>query len=267
MRLVERAAAPVAVVPLGDVAPAELQRIERILDEDFAASAVVLPRVPLPEESYCRERQQYDADVLLETLFLHQPERCLRVIGVADADLFVRGRTFVFGYAHLTDGMAIYSVTRLRESFYGRDEDLSQLAERVRRAAVHELGHTFGSPHCGDGGCVMHPVSHVDTLDALSTAYCASCRERVARGLDTPPWSARGRWDRGLAFLRRRDFMRAAEWLTHAAQCAPLDASIHHDLGVALLGLGERSRARAALRRALQLTPADAVETGLMVTG
>ena len=115
MGLVERAAAPVAVVPLGDVAPVEVRLMERILEEDFAAPAVVLPRVPFPGESFCAERGQYDADVLLESLFLQQPERCLRVVGVADADLFIRGRTFVFGYAHLTDARIVCRAASIAE--------------------------------------------------------------------------------------------------------------------------------------------------------
>jgi archaemetzincin len=251
----ERAAAPVAVLPLGDIQTPELRRLERVLDEEFHAPAVMLPRAPLPDDAWCGARAQFDADIVLESLFARRPERCLRVIGVADCDLYIRGRTFVFGYAHLTDGMAVYSIHRLHESFYGRRDNVRLLESRVRRAAVHELGHTFGAPHCEDATCVMHAVSQVETLDALGVEYCESCRAQVAEGLVTPPWSARGRWERGLAFLRRRDYGHAVKWLEHAARLAPFDGALHHDLAVALLGLGDRVRARQALKRARELQP------------
>jgi archaemetzincin len=239
--LLERAAAPIAIVPLGEVDPIEIARLEHVLDESFGAPAVVLPGMTLPEEAWSPERKQFDADLILEELFARLPERCLRVVGVSEVDLFIHGRTFVFGYAHLTDGMALYSLARLRESFYGRTEDAARLDERVRRAAVHEVGHTFGVSHCPSRACVMHAVSHVETLDELVVRYCARCRGRVGDGLVTAPWSARSRRDRGLAFLRRHDYRRAVVELRHAFACSPLDAALKRTLDFALAAAGVSS--------------------------
>jgi archaemetzincin len=233
-----RAAAPVAIIPFDEVGRDEISRLEHILDETFGAPAVVLPPVPLAGDAFDPERRQYDADKLLDELFARLPERCLRVVGLTAADLYIRGRTFVFGYAHLTDGMAIYSLARLREQFHGRTDDPALLDGRVRRAAIHEIGHTFAVPHCDDPGCVMHPVTHVETLDALEVGYCEDCHGRVAAGLTTPPWSARGRCDRAFAFLRRRAYRRAVVELQHAVACSPLDPSLRRALDFALAAAG-----------------------------
>lgn len=254
------AAAPFAIQPLGEVPFTELRALERILSGSFGAKAVVLAPVAMPREAYAPGRGQHDADLLLDQLFGRLPERCLRVVGVTEADLFIAGRTFVFGYAHLTDGMAIYSLARLRESFYGRPPDDDALARRTRRAVVHEVGHTFGASHCDDARCVMHSVTHVETLDALVPEYCDHCRPRVESGLVTAPWSARGRWERGLAWLRRRVYVRAVEALEHAVSCAPLEPSYHHDLGVARLASGDRDGAHAAFSRATELRSEQAPE-------
>ncbi len=209
-----RAAAPIAIQPLGDVPLAQLRLLDRILERTFDAATVVLRPIALPAAAYSSERGQHDADHLLDLLFPRLPERCLRVVGVTEADLFISGRTFVFGYAHLTDGMAVYSLARLRESFYGRASDEPVTAGRVLRAVVHEVGHTFGVPHCEDSRCVMRAVSHLETLDALATRYCASCREQVRGGLALAPWSARGRWERELSLTRRLEWGHAE---AHAA--------------------------------------------------
>ena len=208
-RLQRRAAAPIAVQPFGPVARDQLRLLDRILRDELHASSVILPPRPLPEAARVVERNQLDADRLLDELFAILPERCLRILGVTEADLFVPGRTFVFGYAHLTDGVAIYSLNRLCERFYGRAEDPSRLASRVRRAVVHELGHTFGVPHCEGPTCVLRAVTQVDTLDALVPTYCATCAERVQRGLEVAPWSPRGRRERALSWLRRGEPARA----------------------------------------------------------
>jgi archaemetzincin len=249
------AAAPIAVQPLGDVPLDQLRLLERILSDAFGAAAVVLRPEPVPARAWSPVRRQHDADVLLDELFARLPERCLRIVGVTDADVYIGGRTFVFGYAHLTDGMALYSLHRLREGFYGRVETTERLTDRVLRAVVHELGHTFGAPHCEDAGCVMRAVSHVETLDALAPRYCAGCHHRVRTGLAVAPWSARGRWERGLAWLRRRDYRRAVRSLEHAVRSAPLDPAYHHDLGVARLAAGDHDGARGAFRRSLELEP------------
>jgi archaemetzincin len=246
------AAAPIAVVPFGPVAPRQLRLATRVLGRVFSAPTIITAEQPLPA-SALSTRGQYDADVLLELLHRQLPERCLRVVGVTEADLYVVGRTFVFGYAHLTDGMAVYSTARLCEGYYGRPVDASLLARRVLRTLAHEIGHTFGVPHCETDTCLMRSVSFVDTLDALPVRFCSACRPRVERGLAVAPWSARGRWERGMAWLRRRDFVRAALAFEHAVRSAPLESAYHHSLGVARLGLGDELGARRALQRATEL--------------
>jgi len=177
----------------------------------------------------------------------------MRVVGVLDADMFAAGRTFVFGYAHLRDGMAVYSLARLRQEFYGCPADVELLRWRTYRAVAHELGHTFGNPHCEDMDCVMHPVSHIETLDALSPIYCASCMQRTRKGLQVSPISAEGRFQRGGAYLRRRQLERAARAYRDAVTLSPGEARYHNDLGVALLSLGQREDARRAFGRATDL--------------
>jgi archaemetzincin len=252
-----RAAAPIAVQPLGEVAVDQVSLLERIFERAFAAPTVVLPSLRLPESAFVRERGQWDADQLLEMLFARLPERCLRVVGVTEADLFIQGRTFVFGYAHLADGMALYSVHRLRESFYGRLEDPRRTRTRVLRAVVHELGHTFGAPHCREA-CVMRSVSHVESLDELPASYCGGCRARVREGLTVEPWSVRGRFERASAFARRGEWPRCAAELEHAARCAPREPRLHRELAMARLAAGDRDGARAALRQAIEIEAAPA---------
>jgi archaemetzincin len=247
-----RAAAPIAVQPFGEVSSTPLEHVRRLIARELGASSVILPPREVPRRSYSPERGQHDAEVLLDELFDALPERCLRVIGVTEADLFIGGRTFVFGYAHLSDGMALCSLARLRESYYGRVPDDARLEARLRRAVVHELGHTFGVPHCEDN-CVMHSVTHVESLDDLTAEYCELCRVRVERGLLIEPWSAHGRRERGLSWLRRGRPGRAAELLEHAIRCAPLEPALHHDLASARLATGDRAGAKLALRRAIEL--------------
>jgi archaemetzincin len=247
------AAAPVALLPFGEVPADELRFLDELMGAAFGADTLVLDALETPRHAYSVSRAQYDADLLLDELFAKLPDRCMRIVGVTQADLYVSGRTFVFGYAHLSDGVSVYSSARFREEFYGRRRDLGRQRARVCRAVIHEMGHTFGNPHCTDPRCVMHPVTHIETLDALAPWYCESCHERVRGGLTVAPWSARGRWERGMALLRRREFARAAAMFEHAVRCAPNEPRYYNDLGIALLSAGDRQGARIAFQRAAEL--------------
>ena len=253
MRATRRAPGPVAIQPLGAVAIGDLRFLEEVVQALLGARAIVLPELALEASYFDAGRRQWDADRLLDLLFSRLPDEAMRILGVLDADMFAAGRTFVFGYAHLRDGVGVYSLARLREEWYQRPIDQTQLHARVYRAVAHEVGHTFGNPHCETPGCVMGAVSHVESLDALGPSYCPECMRRVRRGLTVAPSSAEGKFQRAGALLRRKMPRRAVDAYREATAKAPLEARYHNDLGVALLGLGDRVDARAAFHRAADL--------------
>lgn len=253
MRATRRAPAPIAVLPLGPVPVAELDLIEEVQGVLLGARSQRLPEQAIPSSCFDRPRGQYDADKLLELLFDKLPDTSMRIVGVLDADMYAAGRTFVFGYAHLRDGVAVYSVARLREEWYGRVADVERQRERSYRALAHELGHTFGNPHCEQPECVMHAVSQIESLDALSPSYCCACLRRVRRGLLVAPTSAEGLFLRAGALLRRHYLPRAIELYREASRKAPLEPRYFNDLGVALLAGADRDGARAAFHRATEL--------------
>jgi archaemetzincin len=54
------------------------------------------------------------------------------------------------------------------------DEEL--LIERLKKEAIHELGHTFGLIHCRDPLCVMHSSTYVEDIDQKSQHLCFNCK-------------------------------------------------------------------------------------------
>ncbi len=243
----------VAILPLNSVSQTELNFAEKTLREQFNVDVRIMDECPLPSSYFDRGRGQWDADRLLELLFDMLPNDCSRIVGVLASDMFAAGRTFVFGYAHLRDGVAVYSTARLQEEWYGRAGDLKLQQSRSFRCIVHEVGHTFGNPHC-EGRCVMHSVCHVDSLDALEPTYCDACARRVKLGVKVLPDTAEGYFLRAGALLRRRYLPRSIEMYRKAAEKAPLEPRYHNDLGVALLSAADREGARKAFARATELS-------------
>ncbi|MEW6749611.1 MAG: archaemetzincin family Zn-dependent metalloprotease [Candidatus Latescibacterota bacterium] len=126
-------------------------------------------------------RRQYWSTAILRRLEEVQPPGTDRVLGVADVDLFIPILTFVFGEALLDRPPAIISTHRLRPSFYGLPPDPALAAERARREAVHELGHTFGLVHCADHACVMRASRVADEIDLKGPGFCRTCTRALHR--------------------------------------------------------------------------------------
>ena len=100
------------------------------------------------------------------------------LLGVLSCDLYIPILTFVFGEAQLKGPCAVVSLFRLRQKFYGLQEDEELLMNRLLKESVHELGHTLGISHCGDYGCVMAPSHAVEWIDLKSARLCEACRKK-----------------------------------------------------------------------------------------
>lgn len=242
----------VAILPLGNIPAAEIEFAVKTI-HGMKLDTKVLPEVELPSHMCDNYRRQWDADMLLDYLFQKRPDDCERIIGILAVDMFAAGRTFVFGYAHLRDGMAVYSIARLREEWYCRKENVELQQSRSFRCIVHELGHTFGNPHCEDDDCIMHAVSQVDTLDELAEKYCETCEKRVKQNRRKTLNTAEGLFRCAGSYLRRRQADTAAMYFRRAIALNSAEARYHNDLGVALLSAGNKVAARLAFRQAVEL--------------
>jgi len=128
-------------------------------------------------QAYNSERKQYFSSKLLASL--EKSERDERVVGIADADLYVPRLNFVFGEADILSGTAIVSLYRLRQEYYGLASDEALFLERATKEIVHELGHTFGLGHCLNNKCVMHFSNSLADTDLKEASFCSSCRPKI----------------------------------------------------------------------------------------
>lgn len=140
------------------------------------------------EFAYDAQRKQYLSSAILEKLRTIKKSECERLLVIVCVDLYVPGLNFVFGEADFQTKMALISTTRLREEFYGLpDNEQSKMVseveplfiERVTKEAVHELGHTYGLPHCANRKCVMHFSNSLGDTDYKSYLFCEDCKKRI----------------------------------------------------------------------------------------
>jgi len=169
------------VVPVGLSVPIDLlDYLAAALARVFRASCRVQTQAVIDAGfAHDPRRDQYHATQILRRLRDLESGDDVCTIGVTRLDLFVPILTFVFGEAELSGRVAVVSMQRLDERFYGLPAREEVLRERLVKEAVHELGHTFGLRHCEDWRCVMTSSHAVDRLDAKGAEFCRECRRAL----------------------------------------------------------------------------------------
>jgi archaemetzincin len=173
----------IGLIPLGDLEREKMGFLPPALREIVGLEALWGPSLHLPKDAYRAGRRQYLASSLLQALAALPRGTHLRLLGIADVDLFAPGLNFVFGQALMGGRECVISVARLHPSFYGAPPDEVLFRDRVVKEAVHELGHTFGLEHCPDPTCVMHFSNSLADTDRKGCDFCASCRKALRRAL------------------------------------------------------------------------------------
>jgi archaemetzincin len=168
--------ATIAIQPLGEVRAERLEVVRKGLETAYAIKIVVLPTKPLPKEAWYVPRQRYRADALLDHLSAATPEAHQVVIGLTAKDISVTKDEHedwgIFGLGQLDGRVCVVSTFRLG----ARGADEAKLRERLRKVAIHEVGHVMGLPHCEHESCVMRDaVGSIATVDGETGAFCAEC--------------------------------------------------------------------------------------------
>ncbi|TFG00938.1 MAG: hypothetical protein EU540_04655 [Promethearchaeota archaeon] len=175
---------------IGDVDDIVLKKLKKNLKRRFFnhvdSVEVLEKKISLSSLQYHPEKKQYDVSFFLNCLkkFVKNKNQ-FRTLAIIDKDIYTNDYNFIFGRAHYpsneflkTNGVALISIYRLRESFYGRSENKRLFKSRILKEAIHEIGHTFNIKHCKKY-CVMQYSSSLDEADRKPLNFCKSCLKEI----------------------------------------------------------------------------------------
>jgi archaemetzincin len=163
------------------------EAVEAIRERLATEFAVAVKEFALPaiDFAFDRARSQYASIAVLEMLAKTCPADAWKLMAVTGRDLFVPVLTFVFGQAQLGGRIALVSLARLEQEFYGLVSNRDVFLDRARKEALHEAGHTLGLVHCADRSCAMTLSTNIRQIDFKHAAFCAACGARIEHALRT----------------------------------------------------------------------------------
>ncbi|OGN95060.1 MAG: hypothetical protein A2Z75_02735 [Chloroflexi bacterium RBG_13_50_10] len=171
----------ITIKPLGDIDSNILETLKERLNETFGCPVDITPEAIGLEPAYDSKRQQYLASKLLSRLKKSIVAEDEKALGIVDVDLYAPGLNFIFGQADIAAGVALISLCRLRQEYYGLPSDEALFPDRAIKEAVHELGHTFGLGHCSNYKCVMHFSNSLADTDQKQAAFCSRCHPKLIK--------------------------------------------------------------------------------------
>ncbi|MFO7816926.1 MAG: hypothetical protein R6V39_04505 [Desulfovibrionales bacterium] len=166
----------VGLVAMGRIPEIALNIVSAHISGYLNLPSRCLPMLALPPECFDKKRFQYDAAKLIQYLERQAFADCIKIIALAEGDLFLPIFTHVLGEAQQGGTHAVISLSRLQSTENGLKSPDSKFYERIAKVALHELGHLFNLFHCRDTRCLMHFSGTIETLDAISLNYCSYCQ-------------------------------------------------------------------------------------------
>ncbi len=116
------------------------------------------------------------------------PSDAAALIAFTNYDLYPGDTwSFVFGQATFSERVGVYSLYRLSDIAFQRDNDKDRLLTRTLKIAMHETGHMFSMKHCIKYECLMSGTNHLDETDRRPLDNCPECMAKLAWAMDYEP--------------------------------------------------------------------------------
>jgi archaemetzincin len=180
--------------PLGKALPdADVDMVRRALLAFYKVELATLERSELPQSAYYPKRRRYRAEKLLGFLEKRRPANGYRMLGLTGVDISTTKPPHedwgILGLATLDGVSCVLSSFRCKR--LARNAEHARI--RLGKVAVHEIGHTFGLPHCPNRGCLMEDGGGSVLTTDREYDLCTNCRQRlIATGYELaggePPW-------------------------------------------------------------------------------
>jgi archaemetzincin len=164
----------ILISPVGELSIELMDAVTAEIQQVFGFSTETSPILQDLTFALDDKRNQYHSTKILDQLAANAPTNAVRVLAIAQVDLFIPILTHVYGEAQLGGTACIVSTYRLNEGRSGINISQKYI-DRIVKEAIHEVGHTFNLRHCPEPTCIMHYCRNEEDVDRKSDQLCRYC--------------------------------------------------------------------------------------------
>jgi archaemetzincin len=168
------------ILPLGEVNSNIIEELKTTITNFYGRPVQILPKVKISEKVKRTPNSRYSADSILK--YYGSSDQTV-IITNYDITIFNEKKGMdwgIFGYGNLPGKTCVVSVYKRR---LGKNISQKVLLSRLRKVAIHEVGHNLGLEHCQkDILCVMHAADgKASQVDREKEGFCDNCIKILQR--------------------------------------------------------------------------------------
>lgn len=178
----------VGIQSIGDFSKELIDLVHEALQEQYGFETIVLNEMEPPKRAFINVKSpRYRADALIRILRAQRPDSVGIIFGLTQKDISITkyekdgsikkpeykyGDFGIFGLGFKPGVSSVVSIYRLGKG--------KTLKSRLKKIALHEIGHNLGLKHCPDKSCLMtDAVESIRTVDAAKETLCDKCRAQI----------------------------------------------------------------------------------------
>lgn len=180
----------VAIQPYENFSLKDAKVIAAAIDSFYQFETKILNSKELPNIAFTKIKSpRYRADSIIRIQNQNYPKNVNYILGLTNKDISVtktdkNGQIMepkwkycdfgIMGLAYMPGKSAIVSNFRIKSKSHKTE------LTRLRKVAIHELGHNLGLSHCPDKNCVMTSAAEkLATIDHEKLALCNKCKKQI----------------------------------------------------------------------------------------
>jgi archaemetzincin len=166
----------VYIQPLGDVKKEYMDYLKTSVKEFYGYECVIKPKVPLTSDILAGSKTRYEASKILNKFNSNQ-----NTLIITEKDIAYRkSKEFpewgIFGLGLRPGKTCVISTFRLKKNVSNQ-----KMLERLKKVALHEIGHNLGLKHCTNNKeCMMNDAcGTIKQVDREKIWFCDNCWKQI----------------------------------------------------------------------------------------